>query len=250
MKISRHVIFWIIVILLLTFIFGRSYRGYTESFHFVSMLLPVIVGTTYYFNYFLVPKYLFRKKYFKFVLYCIYLLIISLNFEMIVITTAFIVLAEYNYANMNPITTDAFVLVITLYFVVLSLAFLRLVRFYFRGQKSLNQVETELEKSSQKYLVVKENRKNKQIRLDSIDYLESLGDYVRIHSSHGEKTVTKEKISNLDNRLPNNFIRVHRSFIVNKNKISTFNRDCLIINEMELPISRTYKIAAVSSLNN
>ncbi len=167
-----------------------------------------------------------------------------------VITAALIILAEYDYANMNPVTTDIFVLTITLYFVVLGLAFIRLVRFYFKGEGELAKVESELKKTTQVNLLVKENRKNKQIPLTSILYLESLGDYVKIVSDHANPIETKEKISHLAERLPQNFIRIHQSFIVNKNKISSFNRDSLNINEVDLPISRSYKKKVQESLSN
>lgn len=249
MKVVKHVSFWIFIIILLTFIFGRSYENYAMSFYFVSMLIPVIIGTSYFFNYLLVPKYLFTKKYFTFSLYCIYLLIVSLNLEMMVITAALIILAEYDYANMNPITTNVFILTITLYFVVLAVAFIRLVRFYFKGEGALEKMESELKKTTVAFLIVKENRKNKKVALESIAYIESLGDYVKIVSDHAEAVETKEKISHLADRLPQNFMRIHRSFIVNKNKISTFSKESLFVNEVELPISRSYKEAVHESLS-
>ena len=166
-----------------------------------------------------------------------------------VITAALIILAEYDYTNMNPITTDVFVLTITLYFVVLGLAFIRLVKFYLKEQGALEKMEGELKKTAVANLIVKENRKNKQIPLDSIVYLESLGDYVKIISEQLGHTETKEKISHLADRLPQNFIRIHRSFIVNRDKITTFNKESLSINELVLPISRTYKKSANEALN-
>ena len=167
-----------------------------------------------------------------------------------VITAALIIIAEYDYTNMNPVTTDIYVLTITLYFVVLGLAFIRLVRFYFKGEGALEKMESELKKTSMSFLVVKENRKNKKIALESLAYIESLGNYVKIVSDHTEAVETKEKISHLADRLPQNFIRIHRSFIVNKNKISSFNSESLNINEVNLPISRSYKKAVHESLSN
>ena len=48
MKATLHVIFWIAVLLLLTFIYRPYYHTASESFYFVSMLLPVIIGTCYF----------------------------------------------------------------------------------------------------------------------------------------------------------------------------------------------------------
>lgn len=249
MKIIIHSFFWICIVGLLTFLFGRSYSNYSESFCFVSMLLPVVVGTAYFFNYFLVPNYLLKKKYFKFSLYVIYLLIISLNCEMYVITGAFIVLAEYKYANMNPISTDVFILTLTLYFVVFVLSFIRLVSFYFRNQNFIQHYQKELAKNEQSWLTIKQNRKSVKVDLDEIFYIESLSDYVKIHTHSGKHLVVKEKISSLTEKLPNHFLRIHRSFLVNQIKIESYNKEHIFILDEKLPISRTYKKSVQSSLN-
>ncbi len=249
MKVLKHVLFWIFIVGLLTFVFGRSYYEFYESFYFVCMLLPVVLGTTYFFNYFLVPRYLLKKKYFKFILYSTYLLIISLNLEMYVMTATFIIMAEYKYANMNPLTTDVFILTVTLYLVVFGLSFVRLVRFYFHNQEFIREYEDKLEKSQQSHLVVKENRKNVPIPLDDITYIESLGDYVKIQTKQDRTILTKEKISTLHSNLPEDFIRIHRSIIVNKNFLTSFNKEFVFISETQLPISRSYKKEVLSVMN-
>ena len=52
----------------------------------------------------------------------------------------------------------------------------------------------------------------------------------------------------MEKYLPDGFLRIHRSFIVNRSKISTFSREYVIIGEKELPISRSYKQEVVSRL--
>lgn len=248
MKVIHHIGFWLTVLFVLTAAFGRSYHSVIESFYFVSLLLPVVIATAYFFNYFLVPRYLFKKRYARFILYFFYLLIISLNLEMYVITLAFIVLANYNYANMNPITTDIFVLTLTLYCVVFGLAFVRLVRFYLDKQEKLNEVSDELRKTENKYLVVKENRKNRKISLEEIIYIESLSDYVRFNLDNQRSITSKDKISKLERELPGHFIRIHRSFIINKIKPLSFNSESVQVGEISLPIGRSYRKSVQSAL--
>ena len=135
MKIVGQVVFWLLVISLLTVLFGHSNSSYSESFYFVSMLLPVIVGTSYFFNSFLVPGYLFKKKVFKFILYSFYMLIISAWLEVLVVMLTFVVLANYQYENMNPVTTNVFVLAVTLYCIVFVYGFILLVLQSFMNQQ-------------------------------------------------------------------------------------------------------------------
>jgi DNA-binding LytR/AlgR family response regulator len=66
---------------------------------------------------------------------------------------------------------------------------------------------------------------------------------VKIHPESGKAVLTREKISKLQAELPANFIRIHRSFIVNTDKIENFNREQLEITDTCLPISRTYRKA-------
>ena len=82
-------------------------------------------------------------------------------------------------------------------------------------------------------LIVKSDKKMIKINLKEIIYIESLKDYVIIHLPD-KRVVTKQKISFLEQKLmENNFIRIHRSFLVSASKID--------INGQQLPIGRSYK---------
>lgn len=242
MKLFGQVLFWLLVILLLTLLFGSSDSNYTESFYFVAMLLPVIVGTSYFFNDYLVPRYLFKRRLFKFILYALYMLIISAWLEILVIMLAFVMLANYQYKNMNPVSTNVFVLAVTLYCIVLLYGFILLVLRSFRHQKRMQKLEEEIDKQKNDFLIVRAERKMNKIPRDEIEYLESLGDYVKIITSSGAPLITKEKISKLAEKLPDSFLRIHRSYIVNSNKIQAYNKEGISLKDnTQLPISRTYK---------
>ncbi len=241
MKSIKQFGFWFAAVLVLVAIFGRPYGGYSVSFYFVSFLLPVIIGTSYTFNSFLVPKYLLQKKYVKFGLYTFYTIIISLNLEMLIIFLAFAVLANYEYDKMVPAATNIFGLAITMYFVVLIKAFMLLIKTSFGEQERIQTLEEKQTNLQKGHLVVRADRKNVKVLLEEILYIESLSDYVKIIVSAGTSIITKDKISNLEQKLASPFIRIHRSFIINTDKIDSFSADALVINDIELPISRTYK---------
>ena len=69
-------------------------------------------------------------------------------------------------------------------------------------------------------ITIRYNRINHTINLSSIRYIESLSDYLKVVTEDDE-IVTKEKVSKIIDRLPSNFKRTHRSFIVNTSKISS-----------------------------
>ncbi|MEM1134253.1 MAG: LytTR family DNA-binding domain-containing protein [Bacteroidota bacterium] len=245
-----HTVFWLIVVLLLTLAFGNSYGSFIDAFYFVAMLLPVIVSTSYFFNYFLVPRYLLKQRYLKFALYFVYTLIVSAYLEMIVLVGAFILLANYRYKNLNPVTTDVFVLLATLYLIVFLKAFILQIRKFFKTKEDFEKLKREQEKQQKGFINIRANRKNIRVFFKDIAYFESLADYLKIHLNTGEHIITKEKISHIYGILPEQFIRIHRSFIVNVSEINAFTKELVEVNGKQLNISRSYKKAAIAKLEN
>ncbi len=241
MRKFNHLLFWVVVVAVLTIVFGYNTNHFSESFYFVAMLLPVIVGTSYFFNYFLVPKHLLSKHYFKFGLYTLYTIIISVYFEILVIVGALVLLANYQYANMNPATTNVFVLALVMYFIVFLNGFILLIKKSYASEHQINTLEAEKLKIEKGYLLVKIDRKTSKIRHDEIAYIESLADYVKIVKPDNQAMITKEKISVIADKLPISFYRIHRSFIINSQAITSFSKESIIINGKPLPISRSYK---------
>ena len=240
MRQFKEVVFWVLSAIALIVIFGRSYGGYINSFFFVSFHMPVIVGTSYAFSSFLVPNYLLKKKYFKFSLYTAYTIIVSLNLEMLVITLAFSVLAEYRYELLNPAAKNIFVLTITMYFIALLKAFTMLIKNSFSVQDKISVLEEKQNTNQEGFLIVRSDRKNVKVLLAEILFIESLSDYVKINLID-KSVITKEKISNIEEKVSMPFLRTHRSFIVNTDKITSFTAETIEIGETKLPVSRTYK---------
>jgi len=91
-------------------------------------------------------------------------------------------------------------------------------------------------------------RKKVKIFLDEILYIESLREYIKINTA--EKSIlTKFQLGEIEELLSrNNFIRVHRSFIVAKDKISAFTTTDIEINAIQIPIARSYKELVLSVL--
>jgi DNA-binding LytR/AlgR family response regulator len=85
------------------------------------------------------------------------------------------------------------------------------------------------------------SKKKIKVMMEDILYIESLKEYIRITTTH--KTIlTKFQLHEIEDLLSrNNFMRVHRSFIVAKNKIDAFTATDIEINGREIPIGRSYK---------
>lgn len=91
------------------------------------------------------------------------------------------------------------------------------------------------------HLFVNANKKHIKISFEDILYIESIKDYVRIHTKE-TSTMTKFKISEFEKKLPENFLRIHRSFIVNTYQITAYTAHDVEIGDKEIPIGGSYKI--------
>jgi len=248
MKTWHHIVFWIIVYGLLTIIFSDWYGGSMEAFYYVSLLMPVILGTSYFFNYFLIPRYLFKQRFFLFGLYSFYMFVVSLCLEMIAAISALLLTVYYGINENAVLFTDVFTMAGILYFIVLFTSFILLIKHYFVDQRAIGSLEEKQAQIDRGYFTVRSNRQTSNIKYDELLYLESLGDYIEFHLANGSSVSSKEKISHMEDRLPEGFLRIHRSFIVNRSKISSFAMDHVMMGEKELPISRSYKQKVVGVL--
>lgn len=108
----------------------------------------------------------------------------------------------------------------------------------------------EIYKSSQtKTISVKTLFGKKTVELSSILYFEAEGAYVNVVT---QDKVYKERkyLSELDGLFPETLIRVHRGYIINKDKISQYNSKYVYIQEHAIPISRTYKKELLMAIDN
>ncbi len=111
----------------------------------------------------------------------------------------------------------------------------------------ITKEKTEAKTPQNDHLYVNSNKKFIKINFDEIDYVESMKDYVRIFTSD-ENTVTKDTIANFEQKLPNSFLRVHRSYIVNTSKVTAFTKMDVEIGRKEIPIGASYKDSVIAFL--
>lgn len=248
MKAWHHILFWIAVYGLLTLVFSDRFGGGMEAFYYVSLLMPVILGTSYFFNYFLVPRYLFRRRFFLFALYSFYMLVVSVCLEMLAAISALLLIVYYGINENAVLFTDVFVMAGILYFIVLFTSFVTLIRHYYLHQSTIGSLEERQALLDRGYFTVRSNRQTSRIKFDELLYLESLGDYIEFHLVNGTVISSKEKISHMEDSLPDGFLRIHRSFIVNRSMITSFAMDHVMMGNKELPVSRSYKNKVAAAL--
>lgn len=99
------------------------------------------------------------------------------------------------------------------------------------------------------YIFINVNKKKVKIFLDEILFIESKKEYISIVTPT-QSYLTKFPLGEIETQLvKSNFIRVHRSFIVSKEKIKAFNAAQIEVAGINIPIGRSYKELVQTVLN-
>ena len=107
----------------------------------------------------------------------------------------------------------------------------------------LKQQQAETIETSPDYLFVKSEYKLRRILLSEIKYIESANEYIQIHMINDEPVTTLIRLKTMEEQLPKNkFMRVHRSFIVNLDRVTEIERNRIIFDKkVHIPIGDQYK---------
>jgi len=168
-----HSLFWLLVLGFYVVFFGRKDSNYLQTFFFVGLLMPVTIGTTYFLNYYLVPRYLMKAHYGKFLLYFIYMLIGSLFIEMMIAMLTFIVMAELRIKNMSPASIDIFFLLTSLLMVVFFGAAIKMLLHWRTSKEEYQKVMRDKVEAELKFLKVQLNPHFLFNTLNNLYYLTS-----------------------------------------------------------------------------
>ena len=91
------------------------------------------------------------------------------------------------------------------------------------------------------YVFIKTEYRLEKVKLSEILYIEGMSEYLRIVSAD-RKIMTKLNFREIEEKLPkNNFVRVHKSFLVALDKIENVERNRIKISDMHIPVSDTYR---------
>ncbi len=112
--------------------------------------------------------------------------------------------------------------------------------------------EESVESAEEGVLSVHADRKTHLVKLSNILYLESAGEYVRLHLADGTKLVTLFRLKNMESELQSSqFMRVHRSYIINLNHISGYTKGRVFLsNDDYVPIGENYKEQFLNYMNS
>ena len=249
----KHVFYWIAFVLFFGLVWGVSDDNYSRNILIQIFSLPSRMLLVYITLFYLFPKFFNQKKYFSFfVSYCILVAFISVfiqrpmflyfiqpNFLPGFKNSGFFILSEIvntaldiNIAAMIPI----------------AYTYLTTIEDLQKNNSELNEENKLLKEDAliqdnndDSYIDLKIDKSVKKIKINDIVFVESLRNYCRIKLIDSEITVLKT-LTSVQELLPESkFVRIHRSFLVNKDNITSVSLSKIEIDNMTIPVGRKYK---------
>lgn len=136
-------------------------------------------------------------------------------------------------------------------FEVNAVDFLHKPYFYERFNRAMQKAEQWLRmhdllhaaESTERQLLLKSEYKNVAVSVDTILYIESFDNYVKVHLADGTSVLSKIPLRNIEEQLPpGEFVRIHRSFVVSRSRVVSFTRTEVILQKTgkSLPVGKKY----------
>lgn len=115
----------------------------------------------------------------------------------------------------------------------------------------ISTLEEKLQVKENPSLTVKSSYSNTKLLFDDISYIESIDDYVIIFRENGPELKIRKTLKNMLQELPDDqFVRIHRSYIVPYSRITGYQKSKVFIGEKELPLSASYKEEFLQKIQN
>ncbi|WCO00444.1 sensor histidine kinase [Psychroserpens ponticola] len=143
-QIILHLLFWVGVLFFYTYFFGVNSSKFEDTLLFSLCLMPTTIATTYVSTYKLIPDYLVTKQYWRFALYSLYTLIISVYLLMVSIFFSLIYISNFEYDEMNPATKNIIFICTAVYLVVVIVSAFKLLKLNLKQASETKALETKI----------------------------------------------------------------------------------------------------------
>ena len=125
----------------------------------------------------------------------------------------------------------------------------RLIQAIDKARELIESTTEELNVSEEEFIFIRDSNIIRRIRLDDILFVESMRDYVKLHTPQKFYAI-HTTLKAVEDRLPSSkFLRVHRSYIVAIEKIDTIREGVIIVQEKAVPVADAYRAALNKRMN-
>lgn len=88
-----------------------------------------------------------------------------------------------------------------------------------------------------KFVFIQTGKITQKVLIDDVVLIQALGNYVQIHTKENKKYTSYYSLKGLIEKLPDEFMRIHNSYIVNLNHIEKIEDNHVYLNEEKIPVS-------------
>ncbi len=157
------------------------------------------------------------------------------NPPMIIFTTAY---PEYAVEGFEVNAID---------YLVKPIAFERFLKAVNKARDHFELKQDAQETKQQEFIILKSDKKIYKINDHDILYVQSVGDYMKVHTSD-KVIIAAETLKNIEKLLGDQFVRIHKSYLVSINQINFIEGNQVKIKDQFLPIGLTYKEGLMEKL--
>lgn len=239
-RVITHFVFWGMYFLLFGFIWAED-GNYLSSYFLEFILLPVRILAVYFSIYLLIPKYLENKKFGAFITgYAALLLLCGL------LQRAFTFFFYEGFFESDASKLFDWPLILRAIILINSTALLvsavKIGLLWLLEKEKNNALIKEMRSSGYEIVEIKAEKRTYRVEAKDILFIEGMGNYVTFVLKE-RKIISYISLKEALNILPERFLRIHKSFIVNKDHILSYNYEDVQLGERFLPIGRSFKTA-------
>lgn len=232
-RILTHVLFWIGYFVLFGFIWARE-GNYIDAFTLEFMLLPLRIMAVYVMIYMLIPRFLETEQYLKFG--CSYVLLLLVSGILQTTIVFFYGGLDVTLLTLSNVLRN----IVLINSTVVVIAAFKIFKLW-----QQQHADKTSQKEPVRVIEMKADKRTYRLRTSDILYLESLGNYVTFHLKD-KRLISYASLNECASRLPENFMRIHKSYIVNCENITSYNAEDIEVGDKRLPIGRAFRPWALS----
>lgn len=236
-RLLTHLTFWVLYYVSFSLIWAKSGDFFT-SFYLEFVLLPMRMMAVYVTLYVLIPKYLRLERYFSFGASLLLLLSCSALMQRVFIYyfyENFILNQPNELFDISQLVRSMILINSTVLFVSTT----KIIQLW-QEERKKNTLLSNNAIDKAKVIKIRSDKRYFRILSDDILFIEGLGNYVIYHTAD-QKLISYISLKVALEQLPENFVRIHKSYVVNKSQIKSYDPESVEINKVFIPVGKSFK---------
>ena len=229
-RIFTHVLFWLIYYVWFSIIWAEE-GNYYASFGLELLLMPIRISVAYLVMYHVIPNFLLKDRFGWFLVWVLSTLLLAGILQRLFIYFYY----ELSFEAEETTLWDVPGIIRAMILINSTVLFLGAIKMYkhWRLERDRN-IESE-----QDLVEIRSEKRTYRINPREILYVEGLGNYVTYYFSTRKPLISYSSLKEVEQGLPNNFVRIHKSFIVNRNLIESYTSDNVEVGGRILPLGKS-----------